>query len=1001
MQVAGGGNVPVSVLQRIGNRLTLRLRLVLALLVPVLGMSVFTGLWSWQRLQDANRAGAAREQAELLVRGTRLYNAVNFDRAIVGLIVEGGGIRALGAFRPVALGQVLGAQRDIYVRANELLATPVDAGASRATLERVDAAMAALRSGPAGKSGGEINDAMGRPALLALDSVRALLGEELNGLRAKGGPDTLGETASLVSLADLRSIALREASIFVLNAQFPGRHSRQVLQEIAATTSAGQLLTANQLSPEHRRQLLAYDDSDAGKRYHELRERVERGEVVPFLPYIPAMQRRIELISTIQDKVGADVLGRVGATEHDARRAFVLAVWSAAGLVLVSLLLGVLALRPTTRTLRRLAGQARRIGAGDLNVEPLAVRGRDEAAVLATSFDEMSGTLRTLQFQLDALAEGRGDDPALQERVPGHIGEAMARSVAHLSAMTSQLRSSEETARLTIDTAIEAIWTLDVDGRILAANSATRDLTCRPVDGTLGRQIEDLLGPNWLQRGIDGAIITMTDREVTVHHPDGAVVELLVSTRRVSAADGTPRIMLFARDISERKRLEDRLAWEASHDALTGLPNRVALLRDLSELASRSSGDDVAVMFIDLDRFKRVNDGLGHRVGDELLRQVADRLRANLRDRDVLARLGGDEFVVVRATDGTPADADRIAQRLIDAIERPFNVEGTVAHISASVGIVAAGPGDAADIIRRADLAMYSAKQSGRGRVIRYDESMQGAVRTRIELEEALRVAIAHDELRAAYQPIVATAGEHLAGVELLARWTRPDGTAVSPAEFIPIAEDTGIVIEIGRWALREAARMAVALRAEIPTFHAAIAVNISGVHLVHGALVDDVREVLAATGADPQWLRIEITESYLLEEALDSVDHALRELVKLGVALSVDDFGTGYSSLTYLRRIPADIVKIDRSYVARLESDPSELAIIGLVATLAHSLGMRVVAEGVETRAQQLLLAGAGCEFAQGFLFARPMDADDFTAWALAYADAPPEQSPWSPVTD
>ena len=259
---------------------------------------------------------------------------------------------------------------------------------------------------------------------------------------------------------------------------------------------------------------------------------------------------------------------------------------------------------------------------------------------------------------------------------------------------------------------------------------------------------------------------------------------------------------------------------------------------------------------------------------------------------------------------------------------------------------------------------------------------MQGVVCTRVDMEEGLRTAIVNGELWPAFQPVVATSDGSLAGVELLARWDRPGVGAVSPGEFIPLAEETGVIVDIGIWALRCAAESAVAFRETIPGFDAAIAVNISSVHLMYGNLVEDVRSAIIDAGARPEWLRLEITESYLLDDGMDGVDDTLHTLVQMGIKLSVDDFGTGYSSLTYLRRIPADLVKVDQSYVAALAHDSSSVAIIELVATLAHNLDMQVVAEGVETEAQRQIVLAAGCELAQGFHFARPMNADDFMQW-------------------
>jgi len=976
----------VNVLKRMADRLTLRARIVLAVLVPALGAGTALTVWALDQRAGAEQARDARERVEVIVAYTHVYDNVSFTREITDMVSYVGGLDKVPSdLAALARGQVTLAHANTLTEMDRLRGVKGASPEVHASVDRVKQAYVDFLNSRAMDPGpSAVLTAHGRASV---EAFRNVLLTELNRMRNGTASTYVAGTAEMQILADYRSIALRESSLVTLTAMQPNWTSPQVFPEIAVQLAHAKELVANQLSPGIRKQFLDIDGAAGGRTYARFRARiVSRRGVPPLATIVAAVAARDQDMAALEDSVGVNLSLETAAQERIARRQFALGIWGALGLFVGSLALGLLSLRPTARTLRRLAMHTSRIGAGDLDVEPIVVPGRDETAQLANAFNEMSGTLRTLQFQLDALGEGRTDDPVLDERVPGHIGQSMARSMNHVTRMTARLRSSEQTARLAIDTTVEAIWTLAADGTVLRANIAAARLLDRTVVTMLGRPIEELLGIDAFAVDTDGGMAEVTDVDETLLC-NGDDIDVLISVRRVDLDEGAMNTMVFARDISERKRFENELAWKAEHDQLTGLPNRVALHNELAALAAACGEDDqLAVMFIDLDRFKRVNDGMGHRMGDELLRQVAARLRTNLRADDVLARLGGDEFVVARIAHGDGEDVERVGRRLIDALEVPFDLDGGVAHISASVGIVIAGGDvDGLDIIRFADVAMYAAKQSGRGRVVRFDESMQGAVRARVEMEEGLRTAIGNDELWAAFQPVVATADGALAGVELLARWSLPGVGPIAPSEFIPLAEETGVIVDIGIWALRCAAQSAVSFRGAIPGFDVSIAVNISSVHLMYGRLVDDVRNALLDAGAKPEWLRLEITESYLLDEGMDGVDETLHQLVDMGINLSVDDFGTGYSSLTYLRRIPADVVKVDRSYVTALQHDDSAVAIIELVASLAHNLGMKVVAEGVETERQRQIVQDAGCELSQGFHFARPMSAREFVRWIEA----------------
>jgi diguanylate cyclase (GGDEF)-like protein len=395
----------------------------------------------------------------------------------------------------------------------------------------------------------------------------------------------------------------------------------------------------------------------------------------------------------------------------------------------------------------------------------------------------------------------------------------------------------------------------------------------------------------------------------------------------------------------------------------------------------------VTVLFLDLDGFKTVNDSLGHAAGDRLLAAVAERLGGAIRPSDTVARLGGDEFAVLLEDTGTE-DGVRIAQRLGDALESPFVVDGRHVFARASVGVASGNPEEqtADDLLRNADLAMYMAKGRGKARYAVFESGMHAAVLQRLELEADLRRALGQGEFFLLYQPVVRLPDGSVVGMEALIRWKRAGGDVAFPGQFIPVAEETGLILEIGRWVLQEACRQAAAWQAEhTPTPALRLSVNLSARQLQDPGLVKDVEAVLAASGLEPASLVLEITESLLMSEP-DVAAQRLGELKDLGVRLAIDDFGTGYSSLSYLRRFPVDVLKIDRSFVTTLGSGPEDAALAHAIVKLGHTLQLRVVAEGIETPAQLAELQTIGCEYGQGYLFARPLAAD---AMSVVLADA------------
>ena len=439
-------------------------------------------------------------------------------------------------------------------------------------------------------------------------------------------------------------------------------------------------------------------------------------------------------------------------------------------------------------------------------------------------------------------------------------------------------------------------------------------------------------------------------------------------------------VVVTTRDVTERKKAMDDLAYQAMHDCLTGLPNRTLFLDRLTQALSRRrrSRSSLAVLFLDLDNFKFVNDSYGHQAGDGMLVAVARLLQATIRPGDTIARLGGDEFAVVCEEVGDVATARTLADRLAGALRPSVDVGTHTVHVATSIGIAFAGPDDdvtADDLLRDADVALYRAKDRGRSRTEVFDDELRGCALRRVELEEALREALAAGQLTLHYQPQVNVGTGRVVGFESLLRWRHPRFGDVAPTEFIPIAESTGLIRPIGRWVLDQAAAQLATWHVAHPELGITVAVNLSAVQLVDEDLVGTVQDVVSRHGLDPASLCLEITESVVMDDASASVE-TLRRLKSLGVRLAIDDFGTGYSSLAYLKRFPVDYLKVDRVFVAGLGRDPEDTVIVASVIDLASRLGLEVVAEGVETHGQLQELAALGCTYAQGYLWSPPEPA-------------------------
>ncbi len=471
--------------------------------------------------------------------------------------------------------------------------------------------------------------------------------------------------------------------------------------------------------------------------------------------------------------------------------------------------------------------------------------------------------------------------------------------------------------------------------------------------------------------------------EWRMRRPDGAWLHSEAIGTNLMHDPDVAGIVLNARDVSERKQLEQQLMHQAFHDPLTGLANR-ALFRDRVSHAltiANRQGGSLAVLFLDLDDFKKVNDSLGHSEGDRLLVEVARRLRSCARESDTVARLGGDEFAVLIEDPAQSDGPDTVVDRITRAMARPFPIGNSDLEIHASAGIATPASGDTADaLLRNADVAMYSAKRAGKGRSVRFDPGMYASVLNRLEMETALRHAIERHELALYYQPIVSLKSGNLVGVEALVRWNHPQHGSLVPLHFIPLAEETGLIVPLGRWVLAESLRQLAIWKARFPRAEVAVYVNMSGRELAEADAVETIRQLLEQAAVDPHGLVLEITESVLMQQSDEALTR-LHDLRALGLRLAIDDFGTGYSSLSYLQRFPIDILKIAKPFVDDVAAGVERSALARAIIGIGSTLKLTTLAEGIEMAEQRAGLVKLGCQLGQGYYFARPLPADGIEA--------------------
>ena len=539
-----------------------------------------------------------------------------------------------------------------------------------------------------------------------------------------------------------------------------------------------------------------------------------------------------------------------------------------------------------------------------------------------------------------------------------------------------------------MDTMREAVVIMDVRFRVTAVNPAFTDITGYTMVDVKGKR-----PPFHAALKIDGGRYGAMLRALKTHGTWQGEVwskrktgDDFAESLTVSAITGdsgeVERYVAVTGDITQHKEDEERIYYQANYDALTGLPNRFLFLDRLGQALANAhrTGTILGLLFINLDRFKLVNDTLGHAFGDLLLKEASARLDACARASDTVARLGGDEFTIIMPNLKDARHTSRLAQRALDSLARPFDLDGHEAYVSASIGITVYPDDatDAGDLLKNADTAMDRAKNEGRANYQSFTSALNEEFQQRLVIRNGLSKALERGEFTLHYQPKVEILSGRITGVEALMRWDSPDIGRVPPTQFIPVLEETGQVVEVGEWAIRTACLQHKAwYEAGLPPL--CVAVNLSARQLRESSFVSVVGKVLRETGVDAAGLELEITESMLISDSAESV-RALGALHDMGIRLAMDDFGTGYSSLSYLKRFPIDTIKIDRSFVADLATDPDDVEIIKAIITIGHSLNRKVIAEGVETAEQLAILRQYRCDEMQGYLFSRPLPAEEMT---------------------
>ncbi len=559
-----------------------------------------------------------------------------------------------------------------------------------------------------------------------------------------------------------------------------------------------------------------------------------------------------------------------------------------------------------------------------------------------------------------------------------------------------QLFKEKERAQVILHSIGDGVIATDSAGRVDYLNPVAANLTGYSLSEARGRPLDEIFPAvsestddrlaDIVARCLrDTGSVTLQENGVLVNRENREHVVRTSAGLLHTASGKAQGVVLGITDVTETHKMMQQMAYQATHDMLTGLPNRTLLHEHLAKMIKRTDTDmAAAVFYIDLDQFKKVNDQIGHYGADQLLKRVGERLQTHCGDDDILAHLGSDKYVIVVDRIGGPDAAARFADGLLAELGPPFSVQGQDVYISCTIGICMY-PGDGEDgdeLLKNADTAMYRAKECGRGLYRFFSRSMNDRIRERLDIEQRLRAALEAEELEIYYQPQVRAVDGSLVGAESLLRWQNSEFGPISPAKFIPVAEDCGLILPMGEWALRTVCRQIRSWQ-DMGLEPVRVAVNLSSKQFLYGNIVDIVRRTLRETALDPAFLELEITESLIMDD-LDQSTRLIKKLKDLGVRVSIDDFGTGYSSLSYLKHFPVDQLKIDQSFVHDITDNPSDEAITLAIITMAHGLGLGVIAEGVERREQLSILQRQNCDEIQGYFFSRPLSVEQMTSYLL-----------------
>ncbi|MEP6850788.1 MAG: EAL domain-containing protein [Acidobacteriota bacterium] len=631
---------------------------------------------------------------------------------------------------------------------------------------------------------------------------------------------------------------------------------------------------------------------------------------------------------------------------------------------------------------------------GELSKNMLEILAPESLETVRTNMAaKVAGTLEQAAYELDCLTkDGRRITLEINRRPIYHDGlpvaiQGIARDITQRKRADLALEESEARFRELFENANDLIYTRDLDGYFTSLNRAGELITGYSREEAIGKHFSSIVAPEhhdyveeMTKRKVDDN--APNSYEIEIMAKDGRRVALELSTRVIYTNGEPVAVQGIGRDITMRRQAEEILLKSARHDPLTGLPNRTDFMQHLQQVVKKAKGDPshrFAVLFLDLDRFKVTNDSLGHVVGDQLLAGIAKRLKATVRPGDIVARLGGDEFTVLLNKVRSQAEAEMIGERIQKRLAQPFKFGAYEVFSSASIGIIVSDEFErtAEDFLRDADTAMYRAKDTGKARNEVFDSEMHNRNMNLIQIESDLRKAIDRKEFEIYYQPIVNLMDGSVAEFEALVRWNHPEKGLVAPNDFIPVAEETGLIIPMGRWILEQACLKLKEWQDGQPEGRQLImSVNLSAKQLMHPGLLPQIAEIIRTTAVDPKCLSLEVTESTIIERK-DIALPVLSKLRELGVSLSADDFGTGYSSLSYLHQFPFERIKIDRTFIEKMEGDSKTQAIVGSILVLGQNLKMEVVAEGIETRSQLDALRSLGCTLGQGFYFSRPVNAE------------------------